>query len=31
MALDMCPGATFTLELPDGESSVGELMKLVDN
>ena len=31
MAVEMCPGATFTLELPDGESSVGELMKLVDN
>ena len=31
MALDMCPGATFTLELPDGESSVRELMKRIGN
>lgn len=31
MAVEMCPGATFTLELPDGESSLRELMKLIGN
>ena len=31
LAGELCPKATFTLELPDGESSVRELMELVDN
>ena len=31
LAGELCPKASFTLELPDGESSVRELMKLVDN
>ena len=31
LAGELCPKASFTLELPDGESSVRELMELVDN
>lgn len=31
LAGDLCPEATFTLELPDGESSARELMKIIDH
>ena len=31
LAGDLCPEATFTLELPDGESSARELMKITEN
>ena len=31
LARELCPKASFTLELPDGESSVRELLKLIDN
>ena len=31
LAGELCPEATFTLELPDGESSARELMKIIDH
>ena len=31
LAGELCPEATFTLELPDAESSLRELVKLIDN
>ena len=31
LAGELCPEATFTLELPDGESSARELMKIIGN
>ncbi|MGN1016816.1 MAG: sugar phosphate isomerase/epimerase family protein [Faecousia sp.] len=31
LAGELCPEATFTLELPDAENSARELMKLIDN
>ena len=31
LAGDLCPEATFTLELPDAENSARELMKIIEN